>query len=853
MPPKGKKNPKPSSSLFPSPRTPSTPLSASSSSAADDDSLHLQRILSALSSAHPSLLPSASSAFSGTIVECEASLSKGNRAVVYLSEAALVSSSFHPGSLVSVFLVPLETQLDGSDVCAVDADAGRQFSIATVFPSRKVIKAGVRLSWGLSCTMGFPTIGQGIIISPLSSNLHINKCELLRLRLINEAPDTSSACELALRDEKVKDLVQILVSRWIHGWYLLKGNVIGVPVCGKTCMFHVTGSGLESDVLLVDGSIRVELLLGDSLLDGNGDEPSKNITLPEHQGGDEWDSGFPKLGGLSKEFEDLKEIISFSLAKDETLPRYKGILLYGPPGTGKTSLGSMCAKVAGAQLFTINGPEIISQYYGESEQALHDVFISAKKAAPSVVFIDELDAIAPARKDGTEGLSLRVVATLLKIMDEIKQTDRVIVIAATNRPDSIDPALRRPGRLDREIEIGVPSPEQRLDILTTILSIMDNSLSQTELQMLASETHGFVGADLAALGNEAALNALRRHIKLKGRKTAEAIVALSESLSKLTVSSEDVTGMIEEEDLMVTIEDFEKAKLKVCPSAMREVMLELPKVRWEDVGGQSKIKEQLIEAVQWPQMCPEAFDRIGIKPPRGLLMIGPPGCSKTLMARAVASEAKLNFLAVKGPELFSKWVGESEKAVKALFTKARANKPAIIFFDEIDGLAVTRGSENDGVSVADRVLSQLLVEMDGLDLRTGVTVIAATNRPDKIDPALLRPGRFDRLLDVQPPDEADREEIFGIHTKKMPCGADVRLRDLAVLTEGYTGADIKLVCREAAILALEESFDINEVSMHHFKNAVSKVRPSDLEFYQNLATQFRRLVDATSVRDVNNI
>ncbi|KAJ3703911.1 hypothetical protein LUZ61_007616 [Rhynchospora tenuis] len=853
MPPKGKKNPKPSSSPSPSPRTPSTPrASPLSASAAEDDSLHHQRILSTLSSAHPSLLPSASSAFSGTIVESEASLSKGNRAVVYLSEAALVSSSFHPGSLVSVVCVPLETQLDGNDVCTVDADAGRQFSIATVFPSRKVIKTGVRLSWGLSCTMGFPSIGQGIIISPLSTNLHINKCELLRLSLINEAPDTS-ACELALGDEKVKDLVQILVSRWLRGRHLLKGNVVGVPVCGKACMFHVTGSGLESDVLLVDGSTRVELLLGDSLLDGNGDEPSKDGALPEHQVGDEWDSDLPKLGGLSKEFEDLKEIISFSLAKDETLPRYKGVLLYGPPGTGKTSLGSMCAKVAGAQLFTINGPEIISQYYGESEQALHDVFTSAKKAAPSVVFIDELDAIAPARKDGTEGLSLRMVATLLKIMDEIRQTDRVIVIAATNRPDSIDPALRRPGRLDREIEIGVPSPEQRLDILTTILSIMDNSLSQTELQMLASETHGFVGADLAALGNEAALNALRRHIKLKGQKPAEAMVALLESLSKLTVSSEDVTGMNGEEVLTVTIEDFEKAKLKVCPSAMREVMLELPKVRWEDVGGQSKIKEQLIEAVQWPQMCPEAFDRIGIKPPRGLLMIGPPGCSKTLMARAVASEAKLNFLAVKGPELFSKWVGESEKAVKALFAKARANKPAIIFFDEIDGLAVTRGSENDGVSVADRVLSQLLVEMDGLDLRTGVTVIAATNRPDKIDPALLRPGRFDRLLDVQPPDEADREEIFRIHTKKMPCGNDVRLRDLAVLTEGYTGADIKLVCREAAILALEESFDINEVSMQHFKTAVSKVRPSDLKFYQALATQFRRLVDATSVRDVNNI
>ncbi|KAG0492254.1 hypothetical protein HPP92_005334 [Vanilla planifolia] len=267
----------------------------------------------------------------------------------------------------------------------------------------------------------------------------------------------------------------------------------------------------------------------------------------------------------------------------------------------------------------------------------------------------------------------------------------------------------------------------------------------------------------------------------------------------------------------VTVEDFEKSMMKVRPSAMREVMLELPKVRWEDIGGQKEIKKQLIEAIQWPQICPEAFKRIGILPPKGLLMIGPPGCSKTLMARAVASEAKLNFLAVKRPELFSKWVGESEKAVRSLFAKARANSPAIIFFDEIDGLAVTRGSENDGTSVADRVLSQLLVEMDGLEQRSGVTVIAATNRPDKIDPALLRPGRFDRILDVQPPDLSDREDIFQIHTRNMPCSSDVSLKELASLTAGYTGADIKLACREAAVAALEENLEISQVSMKHLR------------------------------------
>ncbi|XP_039119601.1 calmodulin-interacting protein 111-like [Dioscorea cayenensis subsp. rotundata] len=278
-------------------------------------------------------------------------------------------------------------------------------------------------------------------------------------------------------------------------------------------------------------------------------------------------------------------------------------------------------------------------------------------------------------------------------------------------------------------------------------------------------------------------------------------------------------------------------------------MLEFPKVSWEDVGGQAEVKKQLIEAIQWPQICPDAFRRIGIRPPRGLLMIGPPGCSKTLMARAAASEAKLNFLAVKGPELFSKWVGESEKAVKSLFAKARANAPAIIFFDEIDGLAITRGQDGDGTSVADRVLSQLLVEMDGLDQRVAVTVIAATNRPDKIDHALLRPGRFDRLLDVQPPNEADRKDIFCIHMRSMPCSSDVCKEELARLTEGYTGADIKLICREAAIAALEESLEAVEVSTAHFKIGIGRVQPSNIQFYQELAAQFRRLVDSKANRD----
>ncbi|OVA19429.1 AAA+ ATPase domain [Macleaya cordata] len=519
------------------------------------------------------------------------------------------------------------------------------------------------------------------------------------------------------------------------------------------------------------------------------------------------------------------------------------------------------------------------------------------------VFIDELDAIAPARKDGGEELSQRMFATLLNLMDGISRTDGILVIAASNRPDTIDPALRRPGRLDREIEIGVPSPKQRLDILLSLLNGMDHSLTDSQVRNLASATHGFVGSDLAALCNEGALVCLRRHVAFKKAfdstggtsdkvhskfpclgydscvdvitralgptndaghiLSTDQVDSASSPSSDLTVSTEisnlqtsvhfscdKVASVMEEEALLiVTFDDFEKAKMRVRPSAMREVILEVPKVRWEDVGGQNEVKKQLMEAVEWPQKHQDAFKRIGTRPPTGVLLFGPPGCSKTLLARAVASEAGLNFLAVKGPELFSKWVGESEKAVRSLFAKARANAPSIIFFDEIDGLAIVRGQENDGASVGDRVMSQLLVELDGLHQRVDVTVIAATNRPDKIDPALLRPGRFDRLLYVGPPNEDDREEIFCIHVQKMPCGSDVSIRELSILTKGCTGADISLICREAAVAAIEESREISEISMAHFKTALGRVQPSEVHSYQEFSKKFQRLICSGATRD----
>ncbi|XP_071723715.1 calmodulin-interacting protein 111-like [Rutidosis leptorrhynchoides] len=724
-----------------------------------------------------------------------------------------------------------------------------------------------------------------------------------------------------LADENAKKLLQTCATSWLYSRCLLYGNLVTIPILSELCIFHVVGANSSpesADEVMSKGkstSLDVQdteavnhkneafamkhdtkiylSLRSNSESDISQRRSSSHLQLQFEEVKARAVYDHPELGGLSKEYATLKDIIIQSSKKNGLssfgLRTTKGVLLRGPPGTGKTTLAQLCARDAGVNLFPINGPEIISQYHGESEQALLKVFDSASQALPSVVFIDELDAIAPARKDGSEELSQRMVATLLNLMDGISRSDGVLVVAATNRPDSIEPALRRPGRLDKEIEIGVPSPKQRLDILYTILRKMEHSLADLQIQQLATTTHGFVGADIAALCNEAALVCLRRFAKLQKScvQSDQSLVAyegrdlveVSDSVSGTTNISRDcsdsasshvpnsgnslvsevrdnsnedpspcseTTSAEEEFMLKVSFEDIEKARMKIRPSAMREVILEVPKVNWKDVGGQWEVKNQLMEAVEWPQKHRDAFTRIGTRPPTGVLLFGPPGCSKTLMARAVASEAGLNFLAVKGPELFSKWVGESEKAVRSLFAKARANAPSIIFFDEIDGLAVIRGKESDGVSVSDRVMSQLLVELDGLHERVDVTVIAATNRPDKIDPALLRPGRFDRILYVGPPSESDREEIFGIHLRKIPCSSDVSIKELASLTKGCTGADISLICREAAISAIEESLDATEITMPHLRAAIGRVKPSESIPYQELSARFQRLAHSST-------
>ena len=526
---------------------------------------------------------------------------------------------------------------------------------------------------------------------------------------------------------------------------------------------------------------------------------------------------YEDIGGLKGELQRVREMIELPLKHPEIFDRLgieppKGVLLHGPPGTGKTLIAKAVANEADAYFIPIAGPEIMSKFYGESEARLREVFEDAEKNAPSIVFIDELDAIAPKREEVAGEVERRVVAQLLSLMDGLKARGKVVVIGATNRPQALDPALRRPGRFDREIVIGVPDRDGRKEVLQIHTRGMPLA-KEVDLDALANVTHGFVGADLEAICKEAAMSTLRRilpEIKLEEK------VIPSEVLEKL----------------QVTKEDFDNALKMVEPSAMREVLVEVPNVHWSDIGGLEEVKQELQEAVEWPIKQPELFKRMGIEPPRGILLYGPPGTGKTLLARAVATESEANFIAVKGPEMLSKWVGESERAVRETFRKARMVAPAIIFFDEIDAVVPMRGSGIGDSHVTERVISQLLTELDGLEKLENVVVIAATNRPDLIDSALLRPGRFDRLVLVPAPDKKARLEIFKIHTKGMPLAKDVDLEALAAETEGYAGSDITGLCREAAMLVLRKDKKSKEVQMKYFIDAKQKVKPSITDYIE---------------------
>jgi len=539
---------------------------------------------------------------------------------------------------------------------------------------------------------------------------------------------------------------------------------------------------------------------------------------------------YEDIGGLREEIQRVREMVELPLRHPEIFQRLgieppKGVLLHGPPGCGKTLLARAVANESEANFHSINGPEIMSKFYGESEARLREIFQQAQKNSPSIIFIDELDAIAPKREEVTGEVERRVVAQLLALMDGLSGRGNVIVIGATNRVNALDPALRRPGRFDREVEIGVPDKKGRYEILQIHTRGMPLA-KDVDLKKLSEMSHGYTGADLAALARETAMKALRRY------------------LPEINLEEERIPPSVLEK-MEIRMEDFLNAYREITPTAMREVYIEIPTVHWDQIGGLEEVKEELREAVEWPLKNPELFKRMGIRPPKGILLFGPPGCGKTLLASAVATESEANFISIKGPEVFSKWVGESEKAIREVFRKARMASPAVIFFDEFDSLVPRRGMGYADSGVTERVISQLLTEMDGVMTLEDVVIIAASNRPDIVDPAVLRPGRFDRLIYVPEPDEKARLEIFKIYTKDMPLVKDIDLAELASKTKSYSGADIDAVCREAAMNALRQDINSKEVALADFQKALEKIGPTispDMEtWYKGFMRAIRRV------------
>ena len=532
---------------------------------------------------------------------------------------------------------------------------------------------------------------------------------------------------------------------------------------------------------------------------------------------------YDELGGLKKEVQKIREMVELPMRHPELFDKIgveapKGVLLYGPPGTGKTLLAKAVAGETNANFVSLSGPEIMGKYYGESEERIREIFTQAEENSPSIIFIDEIDSIAPKRDEVSGELEKRIVSQLLTLMDGMKSRGKVIVIAATNRPDSIDPALRRPGRFDREIEIGIPDDEGRFDILSIHTRGMPID-EKVDLKQISKITHGFVGADLEVLAKEAAMRSLRRILADEEIDLDEEKIS-SEILQKIQISSED----------------FRDALKEVSPSALREVQVQTPNVTWDDVGGLDALKEELREAIEWPIKHKEAYDYVNVETPKGILLHGPPGTGKTLIAKALAKTTESNFISIKGPELLSKWVGESEKGVREIFRKARQAAPCIIFLDEVDALVPRRGSGGSESHVTESVVSQILTEIDGLEELNDVLIIGATNRLDIVDEALLRPGRFDRIIEVPNPDSKGRAHIFKIHTKKKPLGNDVNITKLVELTNGFSGAEIGAVTNRAAITALKrhvsgKSQNLKEIkiSQQDLIDAIDKVKPQKKE------------------------
>ncbi len=526
---------------------------------------------------------------------------------------------------------------------------------------------------------------------------------------------------------------------------------------------------------------------------------------------------YDELGGLKYEVLKIREMVELPMRHPELFEKIgveapKGVLLYGPPGTGKTLLAKAVAGETNAHFISLSGPEIMGKYYGESEEKIREIFAQAEENSPSIIFIDEIDSIAPKRDEVSGEVEKRIVSQLLTLMDGMKSRGKVVVIAATNRPDSIDPALRRPGRFDREIEIGIPDSEGRFDILSIHTRGMPID-EKVDLKQISKITHGFVGADLEVLSKEAAMRSLRR------------------ILPEIDLDEEKISSEILQK-IQIIDEDFRDALKEVRPSALREVQVQIPDVSWDDVGGLDKLKEELLEAVEWPMKYKEAFDYVDVESPKGILLHGPPGTGKTLIAKALAKMTESNFISIKGPELLSKWVGESEKGVREIFRKARQAAPCIIFLDEVDALVPRRGSGDSGSHVTENVVSQILTEIDGLEELHNVLIIGATNRLDIVDEALLRPGRFDRIIEVPNPDTKGRQHIFEIHTKKKPLASDVNITKLVELTDGFSGAEIAAVANRAAITALkryvsEKSQNVEDIKItqEDLIDSIDKVKP----------------------------
>ena len=601
-------------------------------------------------------------------------------------------------------------------------------------------------------------------------------------------------------------------------------------------IFPLTIMGQRVDLVVISTNPSGPVLMEDFTEVTVSEESDKAIQVAKGDGTSS--ISYEDIGGIKNEVSRLREMIELPLRHPELFKRLgveapKGVLLHGPPGTGKTLLAKAVAHETNANFYTIGGPEIMSKFYGESEERLREIFKKAEENAPAIIFIDEIDSIAPKREEVSGEVERRVVAQLLSLMDGMSSRGKVVVIGATNRINAIDPALRRPGRFDREMEIGVPDREGRLEILQIHTRGMPLE-KDVDLGVIANMSHGFVGADLQAVAKEAGIRALRR------------------VLPEIDLTTENIPSEILKK-IIVTMDDFLSVIKEIEPSALREVFVEVPDVNWEDIGGLKDVKQELQEAVEWPLKYQGLFVHSDATPPKGILLYGPPGTGKTLMAKAAAHESEANFISIKGPELLSKWVGESEKGVREVFRKARQAAPCIVFFDEIDAIAPTRGHGSDS-HVTERVISQLLTEMDGLEVLSNVIIIAATNRPDIIDAALLRPGRFDRLLYVPPPDKEARMQILKIHTSKKPLADDVNIDSLANQTEGYTGADIAALASAAVMLALREHIEKykdpkkaesakNELKVHmkNFEEAMKKIRPlskHEIDTYKNIAEQF---------------